>query len=505
MPRRALRLVPDLAWYVMLGLLPLTSLPLMSRVVGGAMVMPPSGLVLFFLVAAWLLPALARRMAFPPQAKPLLAFVLAAVLSSLLAYFLPIPPFKDQNFSLHMLQAGLTLGVGVCMYLVVACYPKDRRALRWTLAMIDASGLALIAWSLAQAFFWYTRHDYPLWMVEIQGYLSVTRLFAQRVTGLAFEPSWLAHQLNMLYLPLWMASSAQRFSAFGVRILGRASHPAEGRASGIIVEDLLLVGGLAVLGLSISRVGWLSALLMVCYLLLRGNLWLIRKIKGWIERQGRRSTRISWLSGSLLTGILLVALLAFYSALFWGTGVVLSRADPRMGQLFNLSTLREEGFSAYANQLQFAERVVFWQTGWEVFNDYPLLGVGLGNTGYFFPEKMSSLGWALTEVNQNIFKATGIPNSKSMWSRLLAETGLAGFALFLTWGLFLWFTGGQLSGQGSSKIYPTLGLAVQLMLIGFLAEGFSIDSFALPYIWVSAGLATAAWRIQRLEQRNPAP
>jgi hypothetical protein len=119
---------------------------------------------------------------------------------------------------------------------------------------------------------------------------------------------------------------------------------------------------------------------------------------------------------------------------------------------------------------------------------------------------MSSLGWALTEVNQNIFKDTSIPNSKSMWSRLLAETGLVGFALLLTWGLFLWYTGSQLSHQSTSQIFPAFGLAVQLVIIGFLVEGFSIDSFALPYLWVTTGLATAAWRIQRqAEQKNQVP
>ena len=483
MLRRVLNRVPDFAWYLMLALLPLTSLPLMSKLVGGAMVMPPAGLVLFLLVVIWLLPALARRMTFPPQTKPLFIFVGVSILSSLLSFFLLIPPFKDVNFSLHVLEAGLTLGVGVSMYLVVATYPKDSDALTRSLGWINGSGFVLILWSLAQAFFWYTQHDYPGWMVEIQGWLSVTHLFPQRVTGLAFEPSWLAHQLNMLYLPLWMAASVLRFSAHRVRLLG------------ITVENLLLVGGLAVLGLSISRVGWLSALLMVCFLLFKANLWLIRRVRSWIERRNRNSAKTFWFNRHGLTAVFLLGLFLFYGILFLGAGVAISRADPRMGKLFNLTTLREEGFSAYANQLQFAERVVFWETGWEVFNDYPILGVGLGNTGYFFREKMSSLGWALVEVNQVIFRENGIPNSKSMWSRLLAETGLIGFSLFLTWGLSLWITGVQL-GHNAPGLLAMVGLAVQLVLIGFLAEGFSIDSFALPYLWVSLGLATAAWRIR---------
>src|SRR5512135_3659243 len=112
MLRRALNRAPEFAWVLLLALLPLTSLPLMSKLVGSAMVMPPSGVVLLLLVLIWLLPALFRRMALPPQTKPLLLFAGAAALSSLAAYFVNFPLFRDVNFTRHMLEAGLTLAVG---------------------------------------------------------------------------------------------------------------------------------------------------------------------------------------------------------------------------------------------------------------------------------------------------------------------------------------------------------------------------------------------------------
>jgi len=484
MLQRALSRVSEFSWVLLLLLLPLTSLPLMSKLVGSAMVMPPSGAVLFVLAVIWLLPGLARRMSLPPQSKPLLLFVGVAILSSLLAFLLPFPLFRDVSFTRHTLEAGLTLAVGVCMFLVTAAYPQDLQALKRSLGWINWGGLFIILWSLLQAFEWKTTQNYPEWMVTIQSFLSVSgpHFFPDRVTGFAFEPSWLAHQLNMLYLPLWLSASVRRVSAHRLRVWG------------ITIENLLLAGGLVVLWLSLSRVGVVSTLLMVGFLLLKANLWLVNWIKRWI--QARQKSMVYTLTASrILSIVLLLALLLFYLALILGVGVMVSKADSRMAKLFDIQALQQGNFMVYANQLVIAERVVFWQTGWDVFNDYPLLGVGLGNTGYFFPDKMTPFGWGLVEVNHLIFAEDGVPNTKSMWARLLAETGLVGFAVFLCWFLVMWATGGSLQRR-RSPVLGVFGLAGQLAVLAFLVEGFSIDSFALPYLWVTLGLAASAWRVR---------
>lgn len=491
MLQRALNRVSEFSWVLLLLLLPLTSLPLMGKLVGSAMVMPPSGVVLFVLVVVWLLPGLARRMALPPQSKPLLLFVGVAVLSSLLAFLLPFPLFRDVNFTRHTLEAGLTLAVGVCMFLVTATYPQDQQALKRSLGWINWGGLFIILWSLLQAFEWKTTQNYPEWMIAVQGLLSSSgpQLFSDRVTGFAFEPSWLAHQLNMLYLPLWLSASVRRVSAHRLRIWG------------ITIENLLLAGGLAVLWLSLSRVGLVSTLLMAGFLLLKANFWLVNRMKRWI--QARQKSVVYTLTASrILSIVLLFTLLFFYLALILGVGVMVSKADSRMATLFNFKALQQGNFMVYANQLTIAERVVFWQTGWDVFNDYPLLGVGLGNTGYFFPDKVTPFGWALIEVNHLVFAEDSVPNTKSMWSRLLSETGLVGFAIFLCWFLVMWATGGSLQRR-RSPILRVFGLAGQLAVLAFLVEGFSIDSFALPYLWVTLGLAASAWRVR--DQTNSEP
>ena len=111
-------------------------------------------------------------------------------------------------------------------------------------------------------------------MIQIQeNDISVSGLFLGRATGFAFEPSWLAHQLNMLYLPIWIASSLLRFTAHRYQLLG------------ISLENVLLAGGLVVMFFSYSRVGWLGLLLVAAYLLLRANLFLIARIRDLIRKR----------------------------------------------------------------------------------------------------------------------------------------------------------------------------------------------------------------------------
>jgi hypothetical protein len=39
-----------------------------------------------------------------------------------------------------------------------------------------------------------------------------------------------------------------------------------------------------------------------------------------------------------------------------------------------------------------------------------------------------------------------------------------------------------------------------LSVIAFIFEGFSMDTFGLPYYWVAFGLVVAAWRILKNTQ-----
>lgn len=491
MLKRAIRFSQRGLWLLFFLLLPLSSFPWVSKAVGLSSVAPASGAVALVLAAVWLIPYLVRRGCLPIQALPLLGFALAAVISSTAAFFLLMPSFRDFDIFRSEAKALVTLLVGVLFFILAAAWAVDERKLRFALGFINLGGLTIIGWSFAQAYFWKTQGGYPQWMWDIQEMFSVGRLYEFRVTGLALEPSWLAHQLNMLYLPFWLAATVQ----------GQSAHPF--RAWKFSLENFLLVGGLAVLYLSLSRVGLLAFLFMAAFYFLTLNLkligWAQKRIAGESRSAGPPARFRRWAIG---LGLML-ALAAFYAALLLGTGYILSKVDYRMARLFDIAVIREKSFIRYANQLVIAERLVFWQAGWGVFTRYPLLGVGLGNAGFFFADQLSPFAWALTEVRLAMYHLGALPNIKSLWVRLLAETGLVGFALFLGWGYSLWQTVVHLRGALTGFV-RMFGWAGSFVLIGLLVEGFSVDSFALPYYWVSLGLVVGAF-IHAVRQRDLVP
>ena len=92
-----------------------------------------------------------------------------------------------------------------------------------------------------------------------------------------------------------------------------------------------------------------------------------------------------------------------------------------------------------------------------------------------------------------MFRSEGLLNIKNLWSRLLAETGIIGFALFLTFLVLFAFTSLEMVVKGDGR-RKTMGFMGIFMLAALIIEEFSVDSFALPYLWFSMGLVTAGWR-----------
>jgi O-antigen ligase len=94
-------------------------------------------------------------------------------------------------------------------------------------------------------------------------------------------------------------------------------------------------------------------------------------------------------------------------------------------------------------------------------------------------------------------------NIKSFWIRLLAETGIVGFVFFVSWYATL-ARAGFSAWSSSDPLLRMLGLAGLFMLVGFLAEGFSVDSYALPYLWFGAAMLSAGafWARRQLREAN---
>lgn len=476
-------------WNALIILLPITSFPLIVRLVGSDVVGLPSGVLLLILVVAWYIPWLLKKGTITRSSIPLLAFVGVAIFSSLMAFFRWIPTGSGGQIFQEEITSLLTLALGVLMYLVTSQWTRTPGRIQITLRLINYTGGLIIAWSALQAVAWNVLHGYPQIMEVIHRTFSTGVLYKARVTGLALEPSWYAHQLNMLYLPFWFAATINQYSVHRSRILRRVSW-----------ENLLLVGGIIALVLTKSRVGYVAFLAMSIVFFFQLNQkivhWIHQKIVNrmpTIQRDQTGVLRKYQRIRKILRIVINLGVLLFYIGLIALVAFFFYTIDERMASVFTFDLSQNQWLYQYLGDLDLGPRVTFWMAGWGVFAQYPLFGVGLGNSGFFFWDTIPDLGWTFEEVRRLMWYGSNVLNPKNLWVRLLAETGLVGFGCFAAWLLTNASISGWLRKQYHSPFIRTMGTMGLMVVLGLIVEGFSVDSFSLVYFWLSFGLVTSAY------------
>ena len=461
----------EILWFLLIFLLPFTSLPIASRLLRSEMVASPS--IIFLLLLLPFILFFSRNNKFPNNKffVPLFIFGSIALISSLLSFYLPIPIQKQFSIESNIFEGLVTLFIGISFFFVSVLLTQSDGLRTRTLRIISYSFVPLLIWCLLQFIFGQLLREYPDWMISIQKLLTTSgSLYRNRITGFAFEPSWLAHQMNMFFIPIWAGLSFTRQSAFR-KIFNIFN-----------LEDIFLFFSIIILFLTKSRVGYITLIFVLFYLLIRIHKLLVRKL-GSLQRISSKKVFIK---------LLPIILLVIYLIVLFGGLFFFSKFDPRMENLLNIEIYRNRNIFSIANEFVFAERILYWQTGWHIFNDFPILGVGLGNSGFFFKDYLPSFAWALDEPRHLIFQANYQGNIKNLWFRLLSETGMFGFLSFSIWLLTIYFISEKLDFMKTSK-HQTWGLIGKIGLIALFFEGFSIDSFALPYFWIVLGMVVAKY------------
>jgi hypothetical protein len=481
--------------FVLIGL-PLTSFPLITRLTG-ATVAPFSAIPLALLALVWFLPYLLRRGSLPNESILLIFFILFVLALAAYSFFEEVGIFRDRSMLSQFVRTMIPFGTGVAFFLITSAWSKDSVSLRRSLQFIHIGGALLLLWAIAQAIVILSKSQFPAIMESIRSALVTQSKMegTTRIGGLTWEASWFAHQLNMLYLPLWLAATYQRTTVFP-------------KLWKISVENIFLVIGIGVFFLASPRIGAAAFMLMMLYIFLRFNVavyhWIIQRLSHlWSSFQYPRLLKLG--AGLLV----IIAFISIYTLFSMGAFKIASERDPRVKMLVDSPLSQEEikKLSAFDEntlfylglRFAFMERTVFWMTGWDIFNEHPWVGVGLGNSGYYFFSHMPAIGWSSIEMRAVMYQNEGLPNIKSIWYRLLAETGIVGFAIFITWLLMIWFSTSS-SLHSRDDTIKTVALAGQLALLAYVFEGFSVDTFGLPYLFVITGLAASAGWIYRHKQ-----
>jgi O-antigen ligase len=398
-------------------------------------------------------------------------------------YWKEIPAFKGFDPLKENAQALITLLMGVSYYLVTMLWLKQadtEKETRRMLRLVTYAGMVVLLKAFVEVVLWRAFGTWPDWYRSFHNLFSTGTLFRDRVVAFAFEPSWLSDMLNLLFIPYWLASAVTRTTMFKKKLWK------------FQVEDICLALGAVTLFLTLSRLGYLSFLLMIGVIILYASGWAVRRVEKLITKRQEHDQQAAakkWLRVGLYFAIGLI-----YISMFLVAAFVISKLDHRSTELFDFSNFT---FMRYAEMLSFGARVTYWGGGWNMFSQFPIIGVGLGNAGFYFPDMLPDYGWRLFEIRKLFFRQDVLLNVKSLWFRLLAETGIFGFAAFFSYLLGIF--GMAFTLKRSRKSFPNfIGWMGLFALAAFLIEQMSLDTFALPYFWVTFGIIAAVYEQQEI-------
>jgi len=121
-----------------------------------------------------------------------------------------------------------------------------------------------------------------------------------------------------------------------------------------------------------------------------------------------------------------------------------------------------------------------------IFYSNPILGVGIGQFGFYAADNYPNFAWQSLEVTDwslNDFGTTAWPAAFSNYTRLLAEVGFLGTAIFLYMNILLIYNMVALIGKQKLD-YQKYSIAILSGMIGLLVSGLSAETFTYIAWWL---------------------
>jgi O-antigen ligase len=391
---------------------------------------------------------------------PLLGFVLITLIATSIGVLLDPLPLRGQDYFGRVIRAWATLAIGLSFFLAAVWMNRNEEDLRFSIKWLLAGFVMDVLWSGVQSLAFYTPLLKKVTVTHWQRIFSMRELVkTNRVSGMAYEPAWLAGQIATVYLPWLFASLLTRLRVTRFKWL----------------EMILL--GLAVLLLlaTFSRGGLLTVVGASALTLLFVGRAELHAAWNWIVSGFQPGN--NWL---LRVGVIVL----FVGALA-GAGLFLSQK----GYITRLFNTRAESLEDFIIENSAGARAAYTFGALGAYEESPITGVGLGASGFYIYEHLPD--WTLTtvpEIARQLSPENRLyPNPKNIYVRLLAETGLIGFFVFIA---FLFSVlGDGLNALGSKTIFGRyLGIAGIFSWFAIALYNVTQDSFATPNIWINFGI-----------------
>ncbi len=450
-------------WGAALFTLPITSFRYFPFLGEGTYVRPlslyPVALLLLILFLQWM-----RGKASLPRAGtliPLLGFVLFALAATGLGFLLDPLPLRGQDYSGRVLRAWVTVVIGLSFLIAAVWMNRNEDDLRFSVRWILAGFVVDILWSGVQGLAFYTPLLKKVTVTHWQRLFSMRELVrTNRVSGMAYEPAWLAGQIGTIYLPWLFASLLTRLRVTRFKWL----------------EISLLGCAVALLLATFSRGGLLTAAGASALTFLFA---------------GRAELRAAWnwfISGFRRGGVapfLHLSVIVLFAGALTGAAVFLSQKE----YITRFFSTDFENVTDFIIENSAGARAAYTYAAWGAYQDSPVAGVGLGASGFYIYRHLPD--WAMTtvpEIARQLDPSNNLyPNPKSFYLRLLAETGLIGFFIFLAF-LFSMLGDALRALQSKATVSRYLGIAGIFTWFAVLLYNGTQDSFATPNLWINFGI-----------------
>lgn len=128
------------------------------------------------------------------------------------------------------------------------------------------------------------------------------------------------------------------------------------------------------------------------------------------------------------------------------------------------------------------------RAGLKMFGEHPILGVGLGQYGFNYPRVVQAEDFRSWEVRNYAVSSPGTtwPPGFSLHVRMLAETGVLGYLVFLAMIIPIMIR--AFARASPSTLIGRMYLSLSMTLAGWMLLGASIDSFRFFGGWIAMGV-----------------